>query len=222
MDADDAVPGAAAPARASTRTDVRTVVMTHLHSDHASGIAEFPGATFVAQLGRSGTPRRRAASRTATSSASSTTPSTTARSTSRAPTPTRSPASAARLRPVRRRQRPHGLHPRPHPRALLGGAAADGPRGADRGRRRLHDEDDRGDAHLPFKMADEHRFRRSLKEIQLYIEQTPGRRGHPGPRHAAWRRLDSVITVPHPAAPLRSRRHPGALTASLRLALRAR
>jgi glyoxylase-like metal-dependent hydrolase (beta-lactamase superfamily II) len=27
--------------------EVRTVVMTHLHSDHASGIPEFPGATFV-------------------------------------------------------------------------------------------------------------------------------------------------------------------------------
>lgn len=27
--------------------DVRTMVMTHLHSDHASGIAEFPNATFV-------------------------------------------------------------------------------------------------------------------------------------------------------------------------------
>jgi N-acyl homoserine lactone hydrolase len=27
--------------------DVRTVVMTHLHADHASGIAEFPEATFV-------------------------------------------------------------------------------------------------------------------------------------------------------------------------------
>ena len=28
-------------------TEVKTVVMTHLHSDHASGIAEFPDATFV-------------------------------------------------------------------------------------------------------------------------------------------------------------------------------
>jgi glyoxylase-like metal-dependent hydrolase (beta-lactamase superfamily II) len=28
-------------------TDVTTVVMTHLHIDHASGIAELPGATFV-------------------------------------------------------------------------------------------------------------------------------------------------------------------------------
>lgn len=28
-------------------TDVRTVVMTHLHIDHASGVEEFPAATFV-------------------------------------------------------------------------------------------------------------------------------------------------------------------------------
>jgi N-acyl homoserine lactone hydrolase len=28
-------------------TDVRTVVMTHLHTDHASGVVEFPQATFV-------------------------------------------------------------------------------------------------------------------------------------------------------------------------------
>jgi len=27
--------------------DVRTVVMTHLHADHASGISQFPDATFV-------------------------------------------------------------------------------------------------------------------------------------------------------------------------------
>lgn len=30
-----------------TPTDVRTVVMTHLHIDHASGVEEFPAATFV-------------------------------------------------------------------------------------------------------------------------------------------------------------------------------
>ena len=28
-------------------TEIGTVVMTHLHADHASGISEFPGATFV-------------------------------------------------------------------------------------------------------------------------------------------------------------------------------
>jgi N-acyl homoserine lactone hydrolase len=34
-------------ARGIAPTDVRTVVMTHLHVEHASGISEFPAATFV-------------------------------------------------------------------------------------------------------------------------------------------------------------------------------
>ncbi|MDO8209456.1 N-acyl homoserine lactonase family protein [Conexibacter sp. CPCC 206217] len=33
--------------RGIAATDVRTVVMTHLHVDHASGVSEFPAATFV-------------------------------------------------------------------------------------------------------------------------------------------------------------------------------
>ena len=48
------------------------------------------------------------------------------------------------------------------------------------------------ESHLPFKMADEHRFVRSLSEIQLYIEQTPDAVVIPGHDMAAWRRLDSV------------------------------
>jgi N-acyl homoserine lactone hydrolase len=33
--------------RGLSPADVRTVVMTHLHADHASAISEFPGATFI-------------------------------------------------------------------------------------------------------------------------------------------------------------------------------
>jgi glyoxylase-like metal-dependent hydrolase (beta-lactamase superfamily II) len=44
-------PSDAVPAQLRTRgiepADVRLVVMTHLHIDHASAISEFPGATFV-------------------------------------------------------------------------------------------------------------------------------------------------------------------------------
>lgn len=44
-------PGASVPEQLATRgiaaADVRTVVLTHLHSDHASGIPQFPQATFV-------------------------------------------------------------------------------------------------------------------------------------------------------------------------------
>jgi N-acyl homoserine lactone hydrolase len=45
---------------------------------------------------------------------------------------------------------------------------------------------------LPFKMDDEHRFRRSLREIQLYIEQNPDALVIPGHDMAAWRRLDAL------------------------------
>ena len=45
---------------------------------------------------------------------------------------------------------------------------------------------------LPFKMADEHRFRRSLKEIQLYLRNTPGTLVVPGHDMPAWRRLQTV------------------------------
>jgi glyoxylase-like metal-dependent hydrolase (beta-lactamase superfamily II) len=44
---------------------------------------------------------------------------------------------------------------------------------------------------LPYRMADEHRFRRSLREIQLYIEQRPDALVVPGHDMAAFRRLDS-------------------------------
>ncbi len=46
METEDAVPGQLRRLGIDP-TEVKTVVMTHLHSDHASGIAEFPGATFV-------------------------------------------------------------------------------------------------------------------------------------------------------------------------------
>jgi N-acyl homoserine lactone hydrolase len=45
---------------------------------------------------------------------------------------------------------------------------------------------------LPFRMDDEHRYRRSLREIQLYIEQTPDALVVPGHDMAAWRRLDAI------------------------------
>jgi N-acyl homoserine lactone hydrolase len=48
------------------------------------------------------------------------------------------------------------------------------------------------DTALPYKMDDEHRFRRSLREIQLYIEQNPDALVIPGHDMPAWRRLDSV------------------------------
>jgi N-acyl homoserine lactone hydrolase len=46
MDAEQAV-GAQLRAEGRTAADVNVVVMTHLHGDHASGMSEFPEATFV-------------------------------------------------------------------------------------------------------------------------------------------------------------------------------
>jgi glyoxylase-like metal-dependent hydrolase (beta-lactamase superfamily II) len=45
---------------------------------------------------------------------------------------------------------------------------------------------------LPYQMADEHRFKRSLREVQLYIENNPGCVAIPGHDMQAWRVLDSV------------------------------
>jgi N-acyl homoserine lactone hydrolase len=48
------------------------------------------------------------------------------------------------------------------------------------------------DSHLPAVMADEHLFRRSLKEIQLYAEATPSALIVPGHDWEAWQGLDPV------------------------------
>jgi glyoxylase-like metal-dependent hydrolase (beta-lactamase superfamily II) len=49
MDASQAVP-AQLRARGIEPSEVRTVLMTHLHVDHASAMSEFPGATFLFSL----------------------------------------------------------------------------------------------------------------------------------------------------------------------------
>jgi N-acyl homoserine lactone hydrolase len=46
------------------------------------------------------------------------------------------------------------------------------------------------DSHLPARMEDEHDFRRSLREIQLYAEQTPDALIVPGHDMEAWRSLE--------------------------------
>jgi glyoxylase-like metal-dependent hydrolase (beta-lactamase superfamily II) len=46
MEASDAV-AAQLRARGIEPSEIKTVIMTHLHGDHASGISEFPGATFL-------------------------------------------------------------------------------------------------------------------------------------------------------------------------------
>jgi glyoxylase-like metal-dependent hydrolase (beta-lactamase superfamily II) len=48
------------------------------------------------------------------------------------------------------------------------------------------------DSALPHQMADEHVFRRSLREIQLYAEQTPDALIVPGHDMSAWNALAPV------------------------------
>ena len=48
------------------------------------------------------------------------------------------------------------------------------------------------DSHLPWRMADEHLFRRSLREIQLYVKETPSALVVPGHDMETWRELEPV------------------------------
>jgi N-acyl homoserine lactone hydrolase len=48
------------------------------------------------------------------------------------------------------------------------------------------------DEHVPFRMEDEHLFRRSLREIRQYAKETPDALIIPGHDWAAWGELDSV------------------------------
>jgi glyoxylase-like metal-dependent hydrolase (beta-lactamase superfamily II) len=48
------------------------------------------------------------------------------------------------------------------------------------------------DSALPYRMADEHRFRRSLREIQLYARETPDALIIPGHDMERWRELEPV------------------------------
>jgi glyoxylase-like metal-dependent hydrolase (beta-lactamase superfamily II) len=86
MDPEQAVPAQLRELGRSA-ADVKIVVMTHLHGDHASAMSEFPDATFVFS---------KAEWEAATRGVSSTMPSTTARSTSTGAAPTRTPPSGAR------------------------------------------------------------------------------------------------------------------------------
>jgi N-acyl homoserine lactone hydrolase len=48
------------------------------------------------------------------------------------------------------------------------------------------------DSHLPYRVVDEHLFRRSLREIQRYAEQTPDALIIPGHDMEAWRGLEAA------------------------------
>jgi len=169
---------------------VRTVLLTHLHSDHASGIAQFPDATFVLSLQEwhaaasggqaEGYFKRqfdhafdyRALDFEAQDADSF---ATFGRSLDvfgdgsmrMVFTPGHTPGHCSVV--VRL----------PDREALLTSDAAYTNRAIE-------------ETAVPFRMADEHRFRRSLREIQLYAKGMPDALVVPGHDMAAWRRLNRV------------------------------
>lgn len=189
MDSAQAVPGQLR-ARGFDPADVGTVVLTHLHSDHASGIAQFPGATFVV----SSTEWEAAAAGGVTdgyikrqfdhafdyrlldfeSEAGD------------------SFASFGRSLDlfgdgsVRIAFTPGHTHG--HCSVVLRLADRDVLLTSDAAYTRTTI----ADTALPYRMADEHRFRRSLREIQLYIAQHPDALVVPGHDMEAWRKLQDV------------------------------
>lgn len=189
MDPDQAV-AAQLRERGLSPASIGTVVMTHLHADHASGIAEFPSATFVVSRqewdaaggGRQleGYVRRQFDHafdyRTLDFEASEVDSfATFGRSIDLfgdgsvrvVYTPGHSLGHCSVVLRLEGRE------------VLLTGDAAYTMRTIE-------------ESHLPFQMADEHRFKRSLREIQLYVGATPDALVIPGHDMEAWRRLDSA------------------------------
>lgn len=189
MDAEQALP-AQLRERGLDPGAVGTVLLTHLHADHASGIAQFPDATFLVSAAEwaaaSGTKagdgyiKRQFdhafdyrtldfESDDADSFASF------GRaldvfgdgSVRMAFTPGHTHGHCSVVLRLRRRE------------ALVAGDA-------------IYTERTLREGVLPYRMADEHRFRRSLREIQLYVEQTPDALVIPGHDMPAWRRLEQT------------------------------
>ena len=175
-------------ARGIAATDVRTVVMTHLHIDHASAVSEFPAATFVVdgrewlaattRGWRGGYHARqfdhafdwRAVDYEAPAIDSFATFGNSFDlfadgSVRLLSTPGHTAGHQSVLLRLAGRE------------ALLCGDAAFT-------WRTLHD------GALPTLVDDEHRFRRSLRELTRYLEQTPGALAIPGHDAEAWSRLE--------------------------------
>ena len=61
------------------------------------------------------------------------------------------------------------------------------------------------DDHLPHLVADEHLFRRSMREIRQYRKETPDALVIPGHDWEAWQKLDAELLDRHPAGRRRPR-----------------
>jgi glyoxylase-like metal-dependent hydrolase (beta-lactamase superfamily II) len=171
-------------------SEVRTVVMTHLHYDHASGVSEFPDATFVVsaqewEAASSGGPLDGYIKRQYDHAFDWRTV-----DFERGEIESHAPfGRAADLfgdGSVRLVFTPG--HTLGHCSVLL----------RLRGRNALlivdaaYDNRTLEESSLPYKTADDHTFKRSLREVQLYIENNPHDLVIPGHDMAAWRLLDSV------------------------------
>jgi glyoxylase-like metal-dependent hydrolase (beta-lactamase superfamily II) len=188
MSPDEAIPAQLRHRRLDPGS-IRTVVMTHLHADHASGIAEFPRATFLlskqewdaAARGKrlEGYIRRQFDHafdyRTVDFDADVDSFATFGRSVDvfgdgsvrMVYTPGHSHGHCSVVLRLKGRE------------ALLTADAAYTMRTI-------------RDSQPPYVMADEHRFMRSLREIRLYLEATPDALVIPGHDTDAWKRLDPV------------------------------
>ena len=188
-------PGDTAPAQLRARdaspADIAVVVMTHLHVDHASAASEFPGATFVIAEREWGAATRRTAvlhgySRRQLDHAldwrtldfdgpEADSFATFGRSLDLfgdgsvrcVSTPGHTPGHMSVIVRLRARE------------ALLAGDA-------------IYTMRTLRESRLPFRCEDLHEFRRSLREIQLYVRETPSALVVPGHDAAAWRALEAV------------------------------
>jgi N-acyl homoserine lactone hydrolase len=171
--------------------EIQTVLLTHLHSDHASGIAQFPDATFLVseQEWRAAADGRQTEGYFPRQfdhafeyrlldfeSAEADSFATFGRafdvfgdgSVRMLFTPGHTAGHCSVLLRLENRD------------VLIAGDAA-------------YTERTIADTALPYRMADEHRFRRSLREIQLFLQGAPDTLVIPGHDMPAWRRLDSVL-----------------------------
>jgi glyoxylase-like metal-dependent hydrolase (beta-lactamase superfamily II) len=189
MDSEQAVPGQLRE-RGLDPDAVGTVVMTHLHADHASGIAQFPDATFVVS-----------SAEWAAAADGGSTDGYIKRQFDHAFDYRLLDFESAAADSFASFGRSLDLfgdgsvrivftpgHTAGHCSVVLRLAERDVLLTADA----AYSQRTIADTALPYKTQDEHRFRRSLREIQLYVEQNPDALVIPGHDMAIWRRLAAV------------------------------
>jgi glyoxylase-like metal-dependent hydrolase (beta-lactamase superfamily II) len=187
----DQAPAAQLRARGLEPSEVRVVVMTHLHNDHAGGVPEFPGATFVVdgaewESAIAGRQLRRGYRRQQFDYAFDW------RLLDWEDQAVDSFASFGRTLDlfgdgsVRLLSTPG--HTVGHQSVLLRLAGREALLTGDAAYTRRAIEP----GETPLLMADEHRFFRSLREIRRYVEQTPSALVIPGHDAEAWAGLDDA------------------------------